>query len=127
METLEKQMHSRAMILQKASSEFGIFWIKRSVKIYEDSYRTWNIIDRFWIEAFCEGLPAKEGHRKWLEKDMESSVQALGDELARLISEYDLTYAEISSVLMSVRSSDIKSHIRTERHLGDPSMPGGLA
>lgn len=121
------QMNARTRPVQLANGEFGIFWARLNAKHYEDAYRVWNIVDRFWIEASREEWSLEKACEEWIKKDLEPDVEKLGNELVRVIKEYNLTYAEIYSVLLSARTLTVKYHIRAERHPNDPDAPGDVA
>ncbi len=121
------KIHSRTMTLQKAASEFGIFWARMNFKTFEDGYLAWSIIDRFWIDASIKGWSLKEAAKAWESTGAASQVLSAGNELARIATESELTFGEIGVVLVRTRETDLKYHIRVERHPEDSSKPGDIA
>lgn len=130
------QLHKRQMILQKASSSFGLAWVKAldagKVETYEDANYVSSQIDAFWINAARKNLPLPSAIEAWNQLDASTidlgqTVKSAGDKLATIIQEDKLTYGEINSILTAARSSDAKYQLRAERHPDDPNEPSGLA
>lgn len=127
------QMHARVMPSQSASGEFGIFWAKlqrkMNVKTYEQGFLVLNRLEHFWLSASMENLTPLEACQRWHETVAADDVieRMTGDEIAKLVREYELTYGEIYAMLVDTRSTSIKYYIRGERHPDDPDKPGGLA
>lgn len=121
------RIHPRTMPVQAANGEFCVSWARLDAKHYEDSYRIWNIVDRFWIEASQEEWSLEKACEEWTKKDLEPAVKKLGNDLVRVVREYELTYAEIYSVMLNARTLTVKYHIRSERHPDDLDAPGDLA
>lgn len=126
-------MHPRARPHMLASAEFGVFWAKLQrklgIKTYEQGFLVLNQLERFWLEASMEGLSVDQTAERWERVMSAKNVveRMTGDELVKFVQEYSLTYGEIFSVLVEVRSTAIKYYIRGERHPDDPDKPGGLA
>lgn len=130
------KMHPRVIPVQSASATFGMNWARSlerlSLRTYADGYLVWNQIDRFWIDSSRQQLSPAEVCAAWTNTDFSTfdhaqAVQEIGSMLVGLVQEHDLTYGEISSVLLDVRTTDAKYHIRVERHPEDPDKPGSMA
>jgi hypothetical protein len=103
-----------------------------SITTYADGYLVWNQIDRFWIDSYRQMLTPDDACAAWEKTDFSTfdhaqAVQEIGSILVGLVREHDLTYGEISSILLDVRTSDAKYHIRVERHPEDPDKSGSMA
>lgn len=128
------QLHSRFMLTQSASSEYGLFWFRmlerQAVNSYQVEFDIWSQIDRFWIDSARNELSTVDACAAWKALDKASlgeAVREAGDELVRIALESQLSYGEIWSTLMNVRNTSCKYLLRAERHPEDPDQPSGLA
>lgn len=130
------QLHPRVMPVQMAEGSFGVAWAtvlpKHGINDYGDSYLIWSQIDRFWIDSARQGLSRKAACSAWADQDTSKflfpeATAEVGAEFARIVKEFKLTFGEAYGVLLNARSSDIKYHIRQERHPKNPDKPGGCA
>lgn len=119
-------LHPRVSIFYEASLKFSDLWHKvvkkMDRKTFEEGYLVLNQIDRFWIECAMREISVQDACLEWGNADysvfaLASATEQTGHDLAKLVSDYDLTYGEIVSILIGIRNGELKSHIRSERNL----------
>ncbi|MGF6281841.1 hypothetical protein ABH908_000126 [Pseudomonas frederiksbergensis] len=129
------KLHARVMPVQMAEGSFGVAWStilpRLGINSYEDLYVIWSQIDRFWIDAARQGLSRKAACAAWADQDKSAflcpeATAEIGAEFVRIVKEFKLTFGEAFGVLAGTRSSDVKYHIRQERH-PNSDKSGGIA
>jgi len=129
------KLHQREKQANRAKYKFGFdatnYLILTNVDEYADIYYVFNEIERYWIACGRRQLSEADAVFGWPsyilpDDSLSPALKTIGDMFAVTVSEYQLSYGEIASILSSVMSHEAKFHIRAERHPYNSDKPGGL-
>ena len=118
-------LHPRSKLLRKAETSFGVFWLdaleEQGVHTYTDANYVVNHLDAFWNNASRKEVPVADALASWKAFDTENLelgpvIRLIGDYLAKTVVDHELTYAEVNSILVGLRSFDAAGQLRAERY-----------
>lgn len=127
------RLHPREVAVQAAAADFKIRWAKldqSQAQTFAEFNLAFNAVDLFWSTADLNERKLKDAAAAWerhpldlLPESLRDFTRKVGNELAAVVTEHELTYGEIMQILANERLSSSKYHIREERYPDDSDKP----